>query len=87
MKRRLIAALRAGSAALDRLAQAVAAGEPDELEQVRVRIRKLERASADLQEWARTEASTRVLSDHAQTGSPSAFDLAALAARKAGGAS
>lgn len=87
MKRRLIAALRAGSAALDRLAQAVDAGEPDELEQVRVRIRKLERASADLQEWARTEAGTRVLSADALSGNPSAYDRTILAARKAGGAS
>lgn len=88
MKRRLIAALRAGSAALDRLAQAVAAGEPDELEQVRVRIRKLERASADLQEWARAEGAARTLSLEALAGGPpSDFDRTILAARKAGGAS
>jgi len=85
VKRRLIAALRAGSAALDRLAQTVAAGEPDELEQVRVRIRILEARCAYLQDWAALEGATRVLSADAMAGDPSAYDRTTLAARKAGG--
>lgn len=99
MKRRLINALRAGSTALDRLAQAVGAGEPDELEQVRARLNNLEAHQHEttqdvllLQEWARAEA------DYSEwcevPGSASQASLGDRlradrrnAARKAGGAS